>query len=283
MDEKINPPKAANRLLKVIDVFFQAHGLDKFPINVDMLAYETANIFKWNDPITEIKEVSIKKFDGALFKNSTNKWTILYNPTVESSGRILFTKAHELGHYILHRTLQDEFQCGNDDFQSYEIASIETEANKFSSYLLMPIDDFRCQIDQSYLIQSLSLCALRYGVSLTAAILKWLEFTDESAILINSRDGFMNWAISSKVAVKNGAFFRTKKNIIEIPEKSLASNLEIIESKQGEEIKATIWFPYACKDSSIIEYKIYSEKYDHILTLVVLPRTLKVWKPKDLN
>ncbi|EXC07939.1 hypothetical protein J533_3752 [Acinetobacter baumannii 4749] len=55
--------------------------------------------------------------------------------------------------------------------QTYDIASIETEANKFSSYLLMPIDDFRRQIDQTQLIQSLSLCALRYGVSLTAALL----------------------------------------------------------------------------------------------------------------
>ncbi len=68
MDDKLSPPKAANRLLKIIDVFFQAQSLDKFPINVDMLAYEAANIFKWNDPITEIKEVSIKRFDGALFK-----------------------------------------------------------------------------------------------------------------------------------------------------------------------------------------------------------------------
>ncbi|EQA4400421.1 ImmA/IrrE family metallo-endopeptidase, partial [Acinetobacter baumannii] len=96
-----------------------------------------------------------------------HQWTILYNPTVESSGRILFTKAHELGHYILHRTIQDEFLCGAEDLQTYDIASIETEANKFSSYLLMPIDDFRRQIDQTQLIQSLSLCALRYGVSLT--------------------------------------------------------------------------------------------------------------------
>ncbi|GAA5587544.1 hypothetical protein Acal01_02714 [Acinetobacter calcoaceticus] len=281
MDEKINPPKAANRLLKIVDVFFQAQGLDKFPINVDMLAYETANIFKWNDPITEIKEVSIKRFDGALLKNNTNQWTILYNPTVESSGRILFTKAHELGHYILHRTIQDEFHCGTDDLQSYTIGSIEAEANKFSSYLLMPIDDFRRQIDQSDLIQSLSLCALRYGVSLTAAILKWLEFTEESVILINSRDGFMNWAVSSQSAKSNGAFFKTKKNIIEIPESSIAGNNLVLEEKGGEKVKANIWFPYAHKDAFVIEYKITSERFDHILTLILLPRSLKVWQERE--
>ncbi|MDC4880068.1 ImmA/IrrE family metallo-endopeptidase [Acinetobacter baumannii] len=281
MDDKLSPPKAANRLLKIIDVFFQAQSLDKFPINVDMLAYEAANIFKWNDPITEIKEVPIKRFDGALFKKNIHQWTILYNPTVESSGRILFTKAHELGHYILHRTIQDEFLCGTEDLQTYDIASIETEANKFSSYLLMPIDDFRRQIDQTQLIQSLSLCALRYGVSLTAAILKWLEFTEESVILINSRDGFMNWAVSSRSAKNNGAFFKTKKNIIEIPEQSLASNSLVPEEKNGEKVQANIWFPYAHKDASVIEYKITSERFDHILTLILLPRNLKVWKKRE--
>jgi hypothetical protein len=34
-------------------------------------------------------------------------------------------------------------------------------------------------------------------VSLTAAILKWLEFTPESALLVCSRDGFIDWAVSS--------------------------------------------------------------------------------------
>lgn len=278
MDEKLHPPKAANRLHNIFNIFCQAQCLERFPIDVDMLAYEAANIFKWNDPITKIIEVPVGKFEGALFKHDLNEWSVLYNPRIESAGRILFTKAHELGHYVLHKSLQDTFQCGTEDLQSYRKDSIESEANKFSSYLLMPIDDFRTQIDPTDLIQSFSLCALRYGVSLTAAILKWIEFTEESAILIVSRDSFMSWASASTTAAKNGAYFRTKSNVIPMPDGSLAENSLITEEKNGVKIKANIWFPYADKEESLIEYKIFSEKYDQVLTLIVLPRHLDVRK-----
>lgn len=280
MDEKLHPPKAATRLLNILDTFCQIQALEKFPVNVDMLAYETANIFKWNDPISDIREVSIGSFEGALLKKDSGQWAILYNPSIESAGRILFTKAHELGHYVLHKTLQNAFQCGTEDFKSYSNDSIETEANKFSSYLLMPIGDFRQQIDLNDLFQSLSLCALRYGVSLTASILKWLEFTDESAILINSRDDFMCWAVASQTARKNGAYFKTKTMIIEIPDLSLAGNNSIIDEKVGVKVKANIWFEYADKEAHLTEYKISSEKYDNVLTLLVLPRSLEVHPPK---
>lgn len=281
MDEKLHPPKAANRLHKIFDVFCRVQCLEKFPINVDMLAYEAANIFKWDDPIVNILELNVGKFDGALLKNDASQWFILYNPAVESAGRILFTKAHELGHYLLHRSLQSEFQCGNDDIQSYTNNSIETEANKFAAYLLMPIDDFRTQVDTTNLIYSLSLCALRYGVSLTAAILRWLEFTDENVILVVSRDEFMQWAFSSNSAFRNGAFFSTKKTVTPIPNGSLAANPLVIEEKNGEKIKATIWFQYADKEAYLTEYKIISEKYDQIITLILLPKSLSVWKPRE--
>lgn len=145
----------------------------------------------------------------------------------------------------------------------------------------MPIDDFRTQVDTTNLIYSLSLCALRYGVSLTAAILRWLEFTDENVILVVSRDEFMQWAFSSNSAFKNGAFFSTKKTVTSIPDGSLAANPLVVEEKNGEKIKATIWFQYADKEAYLTEYKIISEKYDQIITLIVLPKGLSVWKPRE--
>lgn len=284
MDEKPRPPKIATRLLNILDVFCKAECREKFPIDVDMLSYEAANIFQWDDPISDILELNVGKFEGALLKKEeSNQWVMLYNPSIESAGRILFTKAHELGHYVLHKSVQDGFKCGKEDLQSYNSDSIEAEANRFSSYLLMPIDDFRQQINMADLMQSLSFCAQRYGVSLTAAILKWLEFTEESAVFIYSRDGFMNWASSSKVAARNGAYFRTKSTVIPIPENSLAGNSFIIEEKSGEKLRASVWFEHAHKDAHLTEYKIFSEKYDHVLTLLVLPRNLEVRPPKHLD
>jgi len=37
-------------------------------------------------------------------------------------------------------------------------------------------------------------CADRYGVSVTAAILKWLSYTEEKAIVVMSIDGYMKWS-----------------------------------------------------------------------------------------
>jgi hypothetical protein len=48
----------------------------------------------------------------------------------------------------------------------------------------MPIDDFRRQLAGQNIAIDI------YDVSLTAAILKWLEFTGERAVLVIARDGF---------------------------------------------------------------------------------------------
>jgi len=58
----------------------------------------------------------------------------------------------------------------------------------------------------------MSYCADRYGASLTAVILKWLQVTDQASILALSRDGFMLWESSSKSAMKAGAFVKTRSN-----------------------------------------------------------------------
>lgn len=56
---------------------------------------------------------------------------------------------------------------------------IEGQADLFASYLLMPLDDYRKQVTGTVDLDLLGHCADRYGVSLTAAILKWLQYTEE--------------------------------------------------------------------------------------------------------
>ena len=101
------PQKAANRLVKVTEQFAAIHGLDRFPIDVPTLALETAHIFNWDDPISEVRCEPIKGFEGALLPGEGRKeWMLLYSDAVQSPGRVRFTQAHELGHYILHRLLR---------------------------------------------------------------------------------------------------------------------------------------------------------------------------------
>ena len=116
-------------------------------------------------------------------------------------------------------------------------------------------------------------------MSLTAAILKWLQYTDEKAVLVMSNDGFINWAWSSEPAAKAGAFFRTRNNVIPVPDGALASDPNINNDRAGTWIPASIWFPHAEAGSPLREMKIYAEQYGVVLSLLHLPRSADVWPP----
>lgn len=280
MSDDQTPQKAAIRLNKILEAV-PAEFQQRFPVNVPLMAKETANIFKWSDPITEVEGVDIKKFEGMLFPNENKTaWKLLYNSNVTSEGRIRFTQAHELGHYILHRTMQDEFQCSEEDMRNWsDDGNIEGQADLFASYLLMPLDDYRKQIDTNVDFDQLGACAKRYGVSLTAAILKWLEYTDDSAVLVVSREGYIDWAWSSKRAFKAGVFFKTRSNTIEIPAASLAANADVAHDRSGIELPAQVWFPHADKRMTLKEMKVFSDQYDCVFTILKLPRLATVWPP----
>lgn len=274
------PQKAAIRLTKICDRVSEVHGVARFPVDVSELALGTAEVFKWSDPIAKVESVDIKGFDGALFANEArNRWMLLYNNGLASPGRIRFTQAHELGHYILHRLKRDEFRCSSDDMLSWEEKNIEAEADLFASFLLMPLNDFRNQLTTDVDIELLRHCAVRYGVSLTAAALKWIKCTEESAVLILSRDGFMKWAFSSATARRNGAFFRTRQEVVKIPTDSLAACSTVTQERKGVELPASLWFPHADRNACVREMKIQSEQYEYVITLLCLPRTASVWPP----
>jgi Zn-dependent peptidase ImmA (M78 family) len=283
--QNLTPTKAANRLTRILENFNSTHHLDRFPINVKELALECGNLFGWDSHITEIKNADIKGFEGCLFSNENKKqWKLLYNHTL-SAGRIRFTLAHELGHFLLHRNKKNSFQCSDMDMLNWsdEEKNIESQADVFASYLLMPLDDYREQVTTTIDLDLFSHCADRYGVSLTAAILKWLDYTDQKAVLVMSNDGFMKWAWSSKSAFKAGAYFKTRNNVIPLPDNSLAANSAIKIHRKGTAIRASIWFKNAEPIADIREMKIYTKQYDMVLTLLILPKIADVWPRREYD
>ncbi len=106
-----------------------------------------------NAPFSHIKEVcdqehiKLKKtnfsseMDGA-FSIIKNEKYIFYNPQM-IGGRKNFTKAHELGHYFLDHQLEagNMIYCYNQhvsEGNQQALPRIETEANYFATYFLMP-------------------------------------------------------------------------------------------------------------------------------------------------
>lgn len=259
-------------------------GIERYPVDIEQLALQYAAQFGYADGITAVVGRDLPGFEGALYKvgeKNKSSWAIIYNSSISSSGRVRFTIAHELGHYIMHRSQSDIFNCGEEDMLNWAASErrIEAEADTFASYLLMPMDDFRREVGSEVTdLDALAKCATRYGVSLTAAILKWLEFTDQRATLAISRDGYLMWAKSSEAAVKSGAYLKTRDTPMEVPAGSLAASGAVLaDERKGIELNANVWFRHEPADMSMREFRITSDRYDLIMSLLLLPRTEKSW------
>lgn len=281
----LTPSKAAYRLTNLLNAISQAHGTPRFPIDVQSLALEAANIFKWDDPITEVRGEAINNFDGALFPDDGRKrWLLLYNNALKSLGRIKFTQAHELGHYLLHRHERECFQCTDEDMVDFDLdeRDIEAEADYFASTLLMPLDDFRAQMGTESNLDAISGCADRYGVSLTAALLRWLGYTDHNAVMVIHRDGYVLKSKASQSAFRCGAFFPSRRKTIAVPGAALASS-DVSKNTIGVETDAKLWFSHVASGTTLREMKVTADHYDFAISLLVLPRGTSAWKPRYPN
>jgi len=272
MTEAKKPQACANSLSSMLNIVL---GADRFPVKVDELALEYSRQCFADSPIDRIQGEDLDGFDGLLKANkSRSKWLILYNSATTSEGRKRFTIAHEFGHYILHRHQQDLFECSDGDIETGDNngRDIETEADLFASTLLMPLDDFRRQVDAHPIsFDLLGHCADRYGVSLTAAALRWTEIAPKRAVLVASRDDHMLWAKSNKAALKSGAYFATRKNTIELPHDALAHSYNAFDMTDSRTGRAQSWFAKEPASMPITEMTRVAGQYDYTLTLLLLP------------
>ena len=191
-----------------------ANPPDRYRFDVGLLSKEISKNFFPDDPITEVIGTDLEDCEGALLPSSSGKRWGVYFSLKGSPRRQRFTAAHEFGHYLLHRKKYPEgIRCDEAAVDGRNGIAIEREANEFAATLLMPFDDFRRQISANDRadFDQLSACATRYDVSLVAAVLRWLRYTERRAIMVVSRDGFMKWAWSSQPALKKRPLFQNKR------------------------------------------------------------------------
>lgn len=272
MTDAKRPMAEANRISKMLNAVL---GTERFPVKVDELALEYSRQCFAASPIDKVQGEDLDGFDGMLAANkSRSKWLILYNSATASEGRKRFTIAHEFGHYLLHRHQQDRFECGGDDIETGDNngRDIETESDSFASTLLMPLDDFRRQVDgQPISFDLLGHCADHYGVSLTAAALRWTEIAPKRAVLVASRDDHMLWAKSNEAALRSGAYFATRKNAIELPRQALAHSYNGWDAGDQQTVRAQGWFPREPASMPVTEMTRAAGQYEYTLTLLLMP------------
>jgi hypothetical protein len=248
-------------------------GDERFPVDVEKLAMEVSASRFPKDPLKAIKGGNLPGFEGALYPlgDPRDGWAIIYNNANVSPGRIRFTTGHEFGHYLAHRhLLPDGIECDDKVVIQRAGIGIEKEADEFAAYLLMPFDDFRKRVSSTDKpgIDELSACAERYGVSLVAAIMRWLEYTERRAILVVSRDGGAIWSKASDAAFRSGRFIRTAKQTFMLPAESLAVREQF--DGAGRAIGTHppgVWFPEVTEEISV-----RSNRYDLTLSLLHLAK-----------
>lgn len=126
----------------------------------------------------KLEESHLNDISGVLFKDEKDGWRLVVNQD-DSPTRKLFTVAHELGHYFLHKEDTSKFIDGQF-VSSYwkrteedKFALKEIEANEFAGSLIMPkfiieemCGDNKNKIDN----EKVKKLAQKFGVSLLAMI-----------------------------------------------------------------------------------------------------------------
>lgn len=246
-----------------------------FPVRVRDIAIEVTRT-RFDEPVGCVISHGIAGIDGMLSKRQKKKdWCISYDETVTVPGRINFTIAHELGHYLLHRQQRDSFECGSLqmlEYDSPESRRIEAQANTFASYLLMPRNDFDAQVAGHELsFELLGHCADRYGTSLTASALKWLEFTSEAAMLVVAdHDEFICWSFCSQAARRIDAYKAPGEML---PSGTLEQSRNLaFDARNSRRAAPGVWHP----SEEAIESVIVSDQFEQMIFLVRFPMARSV-------
>lgn len=281
--ERKSPKKTANDLSLMLA---QVLGEERFTRSLDEIVLEITKTQP--DPVAKVVAESLGTFEGML-RPSRKKpcWHIVYNNDTDYKGREKFTLAHELGHYLLHRrplstadfiggTANNDvgertFSCNPLDRHLWQKSKeeIEGEADTFASYLLMPIDDYRQQISgQEMSFDLLRHVARRYGVSLTAAVRKWIEFTPQRAAMVLGRDGFALWGWSSDSAYKSGIFINSG---MELPELSIAARGPTAQNGEANHpiaLPENVWV-FARTSEPVRELTIFASRLGQTLSILL--------------
>jgi Zn-dependent peptidase ImmA (M78 family) len=135
--------------------------------------------------------------EGQLVRAADGTGLALIDERAFETQKWRFVAGHELGHFILHArddSFERCFEPVRGHFARERLREREAEANDFATELLMPAADFGplcdCARPSLHAVRPL---AARFGMSLTATAMRFVELCPEPCALVWSTRGRVAW------------------------------------------------------------------------------------------
>jgi len=135
----------------------------------------------------------------SLIAQKNGKTAIIINDRETYGHRKRFSIGHELGHYSIPSHLQDTYQCSLNDLNHYTPDKIaESEANQFSSELLMPSNHFLPDVKRHELSLSTIIdLSNKYDTSLISTAIRFIKATEDLGAIVLSQNKCIKWTFHS--------------------------------------------------------------------------------------
>ena len=267
----LNGFKAAKKILDLLE----ALGYLTLPIDLDLVRKMLPDTpLGRGSVIKEPADLTWNASEGALIRNRDNhtEWGLFVNPKAREERR-RFTIAHELGHFVLHRSAQASFLCDKEGVYSGidTLKKIEREANDFASNLLIPGKILHHRIDGKHIdFHLLSQLAKDFKVSLEAMCIRLVKFTEQRAVLVYWDNGFLKYQWPSDSARRTRVRLLKTADPQEPHLGTLAADEAFDQEWDGVDMPASAWCSSEAVDIRLRELKHTYTDGNRILSLLIL-------------
>lgn len=220
-----------------------------------------------------VKYAPLGNCEGTLTL-SISKAVITINSREIYPPRIRFSICHELGHFLLHREKENQFQCSEKDMiaVSPKISQkIEIEANDFAASFLMP--DFMVKPElkgRCPSIHTSEYLSDKFGSSMTAAVRRSVELSDDACAVIFFNKERSIYSVKSSLFEEQG-YYIAYNSLDQYSEAARA--VQGRQSKNMTSVDADCWItnlPKSRNEAMLKEQAVYYDRYDFGISIIQL-------------
>lgn len=222
-----------------------------------------------------------EKVDGALYRKG-NKALIAINSQIAYEERKNFSGAHEIGHFVIESHNAESYSCSKSDMEIYGSTkkAVEAEANRFAAALLMPEDFIIHAVKgKAFSFDTIHNITEVFKVSLSAAALRFVEFTEERCAIIFSQSGEIAWSKGSR----SFRYSLRRGRLLDQTYAYDAFHGDEMLPKKFEQVYPHAWIADADvpDDLKVQEFSCYFKNINAVLSLVKLEEENDEWVDED--